>query len=87
MSSTTIHLPPTTQRWLRNSPVTPYVLVYLDYLTECRYADETAEHYLAGLAHLGLWMRLSHLSIEELDETVVTQFLDEHLPNWALCES
>jgi integrase/recombinase XerC len=81
MSSTTIHLPPTTQRWLRNSPITPYVLVYLDYLIECRYADETAEHYLAGLAHLGLWMGLNHLNIEELDETVVTQFLDEHLPN------
>jgi integrase/recombinase XerC len=81
MSSTTIHLPPASQRWLRNSPVTPYVLVYLDYLTECRYADETAEHYLAGLAHLGLWMGLNHLRIEELDENVVTQFLDDHLPN------
>ena len=81
MSSTTIYLPPTTQRWLRNSPITPYVLVYLDYLTKCRYADETTEHYLAGLAHLGLWMRLNHLRIEELDEVVVTQFLEEHLPN------
>lgn len=81
MKSTTIHLSPTAQRWLRNSPITPYVLVYLDYLTKCRYADETTEHYLAGLAHLGLWMRLNHRSIGEFDEAVVTQFLDEHLPN------
>lgn len=81
MKSTNLHLPPAAQRWLRNSPVTPYVLVYLDYLTKCRYADETTEHYLAGLAHLGLWMGLNHLSIGELDEALVTQFLDDHLPN------
>lgn len=81
MKSTNLHLPPAAQRWLRNSPVTPYVLVYLDYLTKCRYSDETTEHYLAGLAHLGLWMGLNHLSIGEFDETGVTQFLDEHLPN------
>jgi integrase/recombinase XerC len=80
MSLTTIHLTPATQRWLRNSPVTPYILIYLDYLTECRYADETSEHHLAGLAHLGLWMGLNHLRIEELNEALVTQFLDEHLP-------
>ena len=78
MKSATIHLPPSAQRWLRNSPITPYVLVYLDYLTECRYADETSEHYLAGLAHLGLWMGMNHLTIEELDESLVTQFLDNH---------
>jgi site-specific recombinase XerD len=66
---------------LRNSPVTPYVLVYLDYLSKCRYADETTENYLAGLAHLGLWMGLNHRSIGEFDEAVVTQFLDGHLSN------
>ncbi len=70
-----------TQRWLRNSPVTPYILIYLDYLTGCRYADETSEHHLAGLAHLGLWMGLNHFRIEELNEALVTQFLDDHLPN------
>lgn len=81
MRSTTIHLSPATQRWLRNSPVTPYVLSYLNYLAECRYADETSEHHLAGLAHLGLWMDRNHFRIEEFDEALVAQFLDEHLPN------
>lgn len=81
MSLTTIHLAPATQRWLRNSPVTPYVLIYLDYLTECRYADATSEHHLAGLAHLGLWMGLNHFRIKDLSEALVTQFLDDHLPN------
>jgi len=81
MSLTTIHLSPATQRWLRNSPITPYVSIYLDYLNECRYADETSEHHLAGLAHLGLWMGRNHFRIEELNEALVTQFLDDHLPN------
>jgi hypothetical protein len=81
MRFTTVHLPPKTQGWLHNSPITPYVLVYLDYLTKSRYSDETTEHYLAGLAHLGLWMGLNHRSIGEFDEAIVTQFLDEHLPN------
>ena len=56
-------------------------MIYLDYLTECRYADETSEHHLAGLAHLGLWMGLNHFRNEELNEALVTQFLDDHLPN------
>jgi hypothetical protein len=81
MSLTTIHLSPATQRWLRNCPITPYVLIYLDYLTACRYADETSEHHLASLAHLGLWMGIHHFHIEELDEALVTQFLDGHLPH------
>jgi integrase/recombinase XerC len=80
MSLTTIHLSPATQRWLRNCPITPYVLIYLDYLTSCRYADETSEHHLASLAHLGLWMGIHHFHIEELDEALLTQFLDGHLP-------
>jgi len=78
--SSTIHLPPTTQRWLRDSPLTPYVMGYFDHLIQCRYAAETTEHYMAGIAHLGLWMVQSHLGIEQLDEKAVTRFLDEHLP-------
>ncbi|MEI7994712.1 MAG: tyrosine-type recombinase/integrase [Methylococcaceae bacterium] len=78
--NSTIHIPPTTQRWLRNSPLTPYVIDYFDHLVQCRYAVETTEKYMAGIAHLGLWMGQSHLAIEQLDEKAVTRFLDEHLP-------
>ena len=38
--SSTIHLPPTTQRWLRDSPLTPYVMGYFDHLIQCRYAAD-----------------------------------------------
>jgi integrase/recombinase XerC len=78
--SSTIHLSPITQRWLRDSPLTPYVMGYFDHLIQCRYAAETTENHMAGIAHLGLWMGQSHLAIAQLDETVVTRFLDQHLP-------
>ena len=78
--SSTIHLPPTTQRWLRDSPLTPYVMGYFDHLIQCRYAAVTTEKYMAAIAHLGLWMGQSHLAIEQLDEQAVNRFLDEHLP-------
>jgi hypothetical protein len=51
--SSKIHLSPTTQRWLRDSPLTPYVMGYFDHLIQCRYATETTERYMAGIAHLG----------------------------------
>jgi len=78
--SSTIHLSPTTQRWLRDCPLTPYVMGYFDSLIECRYAVETIEKYMAGIAHLGLWMGQNHLAIEQLDEQAVTRFSDVHLP-------
>jgi len=78
--SSKIHLSPTTQRWLRDSPLTPYVMGYFDHLIQCRYATETTERYMAGIAHLGFWMGQIHLVIEQLDEKAVTRFLDEHLP-------
>ena len=78
--SSTIHLPPTTQRWLRDSPLTPYVMGYFDHLIQCRYAVITTEKYMAAIAHLGLWMGQSQLTIEQLDEQAVNRFLDEHLP-------
>lgn len=75
-----IHLPLNTQRWLRGSPLTPYAIAYYDYLALRRYSVETIEKHLASVAHLGHWMGQCHLPIGQLDEGVVTRFLDEHLP-------
>ncbi len=76
----TIHLHPTTQRWLRDSPLTPYVIGYFNHLIQCRYSVQTARKYIAGIAHLGLWMGQSQLLIDQLDERAVNRFIDEHLP-------
>jgi hypothetical protein len=45
--SSKIHLPPTTRRWLGDSPLTPYVKGYFDHLIQCRYTAETTENYMA----------------------------------------
>jgi len=79
----TIHLHPTTQRWLRDGPLTPYVIGYFEYLIQCRYSVQAARKYVTGIAHLGRWMGQSNLSINQLDERAVTRFLDDHLP---VCE-
>ena len=47
-----IHLQLNTQRWLRDSPLTPYTIGYYDYLVLCRYSVETIENHLASIAHL-----------------------------------
>jgi site-specific recombinase XerD len=78
-----VHLSPIAQRWLRDCPLTPYVAGYFNHLIECRYSAETTEKYMAGIAHLGWWMGQSDLAIDQLDEKVIAQFLDEHLP---LCD-
>ena len=76
----TIHLHPATQRWLRDGPLTPYVIGYFEYLIHCRYSIQSARKYVTGIAHLGRWMGQSNLSINQLDEMAVTRFLDGHLP-------
>lgn len=76
----TISLHPTTQRWLRDCPLTPYVAGYFDHLIECRYAAQTTQKYIEGVAHLGRWMSQCHFTIDQLNEEAINRFLDEHLP-------
>ncbi|MGR9108727.1 MAG: tyrosine-type recombinase/integrase [Gammaproteobacteria bacterium] len=71
---------PTTQRWLRDCPLTPYVSGYFDYLIERRYSGRITQKYIEGVAHLGRWMSQCHLTIDQLDEEAINRFLDEHLP-------
>jgi integrase/recombinase XerC len=75
-----IHLHPATQRWLRDSPLTPYVIGYFNHLVQCRYSIQAARNYINGIAHLGRWMAQSHIPIDQIGESTVSQFLDEHLP-------
>jgi site-specific recombinase XerD len=75
----TIRLHPTTQRWLRDCPLTPYVAGYFDHLIECGYSAQSTKNHIAGIAHLGWWMRQCHLAIDQLDEQAINRFLEEHL--------
>lgn len=66
--------------WLLDSQLAPYVDAFKHHLTEGRYASHTAGTYVACIAHFAHWSTVCQLDIHRLDEAVVQEFLDGHLP-------
>ncbi len=66
--------------WLATGPLATYLDAYTQHLTDGGYAAGTIGRYLAGLAHLSLWMRLRRFRLERINEALVAEFLDDHLP-------
>jgi integrase/recombinase XerC len=67
--------------WLNDSQLTPYVDAFTQHLFNCRYASNTISNYLAGLAHFAHWTNLCNVDVECIDEKLIYQFLDDHLPS------
>jgi len=67
--------------WLLESQLAAYVDAFTLHFTEGRYASVTVETYLGCLAHFAHWSTQSGIDIHSIDEKVVQQFLDEHLPH------
>ena len=65
---------------LRAGALAPYAGIYEGYLGERGCAPSTKKGYLRCLVHLGWWMSQCGLDAENLDEGVVAQFPDGHLP-------
>ena len=59
----------------------PYAGIYEGYFRDSGYAPSTQGRHLRCLVHFGRWMSQCGLNAEDLDEEVVAQFLDGHLPN------
>ena len=59
------------------------------HLADGRYASHTAITYISCIAHFAQWLTLRQLSIQQIDEAVVQEFLDVHLPHrdctWPAC--
>jgi len=51
------------------------------YLTERGYARGTLGTYLGQAAHFFRWAQQSGLDVHRVDEALVAQFLDDHLPH------
>lgn len=66
--------------WLLESQLAAYVDAFTHHFTEGRYSSVTVEKYLGCLAHFAHWSTQSGIDIHGIDENVVQQFLDEHLP-------
>jgi len=71
----------THKAWLDTSPLAPHIDDFSDYLRRGRYATSTTKCYVACIAHFAHWMSQCSLSLRLLDEDMVKQFLDDHLPN------
>jgi integrase/recombinase XerC len=65
---------------LIESNLAPYVNDFIHYLAERRYASHTIDKYITSVEHFARWSTLCGLNINRIDEKVVLQFLNEHLP-------
>lgn len=74
---TSLH--PKTQACLRNSVLEPHIEAFVTHLERGRYATNTSQSYVAGVAHFARWMTQCCLPLQMLDEQAVGQFLNDHL--------
>ena len=65
--------------WLRASALARFVPAYWSRLTERRYAPDTVQHYMCGLAHFAHWSRRARLDLGNLGPAV-ERFIEQHLP-------
>ena len=66
--------------WLATGPLAPYVDAYKQYLTDRGYAATTFGKCIRCVAHFAQWICERQLRIRRIDETVVAEFIDGHLP-------
>ncbi|WP_293604507.1 site-specific integrase [Polaromonas sp. UBA4122] len=71
---------PTSKARLLNSALAPHLDAFSAHFRRGRYATNTTQRYVAGIAHFARWMTQQGLPIQRLDEHAVEQFLSEHLP-------
>ena len=53
---------------------------YKEHLARCGYAVGTVKQYFSGVAHFADWLYRRHADLSEIQEDLITQFLDHHLP-------
>jgi len=66
--------------WLAKGPLAPHVDAYKQYLTDRGYAATTFANCIRCVAHFAQWVHGRRLRVRHIDEAVVAEFLDDHLP-------
>jgi site-specific recombinase XerD len=69
-----------TSTWLLESQLESFVDAFMLHLLDCRYASNTVDNYLAGLAHFAHWITQCNFDVKSIDEKLIQQFLNDHLP-------
>ena len=71
---------PLARAWLLDGPLSSYVEAFQALLERGRYAEGSSAKALRAWSHFSHWMTKCQLSAEQIDEAIVEQFLDSHLP-------
>ena len=66
--------------WLAKGPLAPHVDAYKQYLTDRGYAATTFANCIGSVAHFAQWIHDRRLRVRRIDEAIVAEFLDDHLP-------
>lgn len=66
--------------WLAKGHLAPHVEAYKLYLTDRGYATTTLANCVRSIAHFAQWAYGRRLRIRCIDEGIVAEFLDDHLP-------
>ena len=67
--------------WLSGGPLAAHVDAFKHYLTERRYAKNSFAHCVGSVAHFAQWIHRRCIDVQRIDESIVAEFLDEHLPS------
>jgi integrase/recombinase XerC len=70
-----------TLRWLVDSALAPHIDAYVAYFESGRYPPNSIRRYLACISHFARWMKRKRLVISNINEDVIAEFLDDHLPH------
>jgi site-specific recombinase XerD len=70
--------------WLSGGPLATHVDAFKHYLTERGYAKSSFARCVSSVAHFAQWIHRRHIDVQRIDESIVAEFLDEHLPS-CLC--
>jgi integrase/recombinase XerC len=65
---------------LAKGPLAPHVDEFKQYLAERGYAANTFANCVGSIAHFAQWIDGCRMRVQYLDEAVVAEFLDKHLP-------
>lgn len=71
--------------WLAKEPLAPHIEAYMQFLANRGYAANTFSNYLGVVSHFAQWMHRRRLRMQSINEALVGQFLDKHLPRCHCC--
>lgn len=72
--------------WLDEGPLAPHGQAYKQYLIDRACAASTFGNCLGGVAHFVQWLGQRRIRVRRIDETVVAEFLNEHLARCSCAE-